>query len=660
MTEIINARESAAEKEIEELRERVGQLEALTEEVPGGMRRCACDKGQTILQVSNSFLKLVGYTRKELEERFHHHFVEMVYLDDRLRIREEMEEQLLNGADLMLEYRLMRGDGQLLWILDQGKCVVSPKGEKTFCCMLMDMTKQREERDRLRLSLEQYQIILDQTTDIIFEWDISRDTIEFSRNWYKKFGYEPICDLVSERIPQSPNLYPDDIPSLLKIKKAIISGAPYFETELRIKDAMGRFIWNRVRLTVQYDKKNKPVKAEGIIVDIDADKKQKQLLLERAQHDALTNLYNKAALEELVTRRMMESGTGKEQALLIIDVDHFKRVNDKYGHLCGDSLLSDVAGVLKSRFRSSDLVGRIGGDEFLVYLPEIANRTETTKRADAVLKALQMLRPEEAAQPITCSIGIAQFPQRAIDYYALYKCADLALYQMKAQGKNGFLFYDPTVCEGRIPCGLAKSAIGAIDSEREELGDEVGEKLAQYTFQMLYESVDVKTAAGKLLEIVGRAYDVSRAYIFESSEDGESCSNTFEWCNTYVPSELDNMKNLSYREDLGDYLQNFNEDGLFYCTEVQKLHPKVQALLARQGVCSFLQCAIREDGIFRGFVGFEECKENRFWTKSQMDSLTLIAHVLSTFLLKFRLKEQLSRHKEKLGLDKACPKLDLD
>lgn len=628
-----------AEKSARELFIRNSQLEALTENIPGGVHQCECDDGMTLLNMSNSFLTLIGYSKREIQEQFHNRFAEMIYPEDLAHVQAEMTEQLSHGDTLELEYRIVRSDGRQLWISDHGKLATLADGSRCFYCMLTDITKQREEHEKLRLSLEQHQIIMDQTTDIIFEWDIPADALTFSSNWRKKFGYDPIRKQISQKIPLSLNIHQEDMPAFVKIMHDTAAGIPYSEAEFRIRDTWGNFTWSRIRATVQYDLHRQPVKAVGVISDIDAEKKQKQLLLEQAQRDPLTNLYNKTAVCKFVERRMQEGCEGKIQALLIIDVDNFKHVNDTYGHLCGDSLLSDVAEILKSHFRADDIVGRIGGDEFLVYMPEIRDEKQAEEKVSEVLNALRLLRPMKNAPPITCSIGVALSPQKKDDYFTLYQYADMALYHIKAQGRNDFAIYDPKASSGQLSDSLTQSAVGAIDFEA-VFSDTVGQQLIQYTFQMLYDSIDVKTAVGHLLEIVGRAYDVSRVYIFESTEDGKHCSNTFEWCNTGVPPEMDNLQNIDYMEDLGDYMQNFNSSHIFYCRDIKELHPDLYNILAPQGICSMLQCAIMDDGIFKGYVGFDECRESRSWTKEQIGSLTMIANILSTFLLKERLKER--------------------
>ena len=155
--------------------------------------------------------------------------------------------------------------------------------------------------------------------------------------------------------------------------------------------------------------------------------------------------------------------------------------------------------------------------------------------------------------------------------------------------------------------------------------------------------MDVEHAVQQLLEIVGRAYEVSRVYIFENSEDCAFCSNTFEWCADGVEPEMERLQGLSYKDDLGDYLSNFDENGIFYCRDISQLNQRLYRILAPQGICAILQCAIMDGGVFRGYVGFDECRKSRSWTKEQVASLTLIASVLSTFLMKLRYKQRLER-----------------
>ncbi|MEG0598138.1 MAG: diguanylate cyclase, partial [Oscillospiraceae bacterium] len=313
-----------------------------------------------------------------------------------------------------------------------------------------EITYRKREQEELRLRLEQHQIIMNQTTDILFEWDIRNDTLVFSSNWRKKFGYEAIDSKISGRIPFSDNIHTEDMPAFLKIMKDTAEGVPYSEAEFRIKNIKGRYTWCRIRATAQFDSAGRAIKAVGVILDINEEKKEKQNLQKLAQRDPLTGIYNKAATNALVAHRMEDFDFTVLQALLMIDVDYFKTVNDTYGHMAGDNLLAAVATQLKSHIRGSDVAGRIGGDEFLVYLPDVESEDAALWKAQNLHAALGLLSPEPGAPHITASIGMAVFPHGTVEFSDLYRYADEALYLRKDKGRDGVSVYDKRSIESEI------------------------------------------------------------------------------------------------------------------------------------------------------------------------------------------------------------------
>lgn len=630
-----------------ELNIRERQLANLTKNIPGGAHQCANDPEMTLLSMSDGFLSLFGYTKKEIETQFNGKFINMVYPGDRAEMIKTSYEQLKDGSDLELEYRVLCKASHPIWVLDKGRLMDDGNGGKCFYCLLIDITERQRQQEELRLTLERHKVIVDQATDIIFEWDILRDTLSFSPNWKKRFGYEAIDKNISEAIPFSQNIHPEDMPAFVKIMKDTATGVLYSEAEFRIRDLAGKYYWSRIRATAQYNADGCPIKAVGVIVDIDEEKKQKQELMQQAHYDVLTGIYNKATINALVEQQMRGTylsgkGVPNYHALMIIDVDHFKAVNDNYGHLCGDSVLSDVAAALKDNVRSGDLVGRIGGDEFLVYLPEVTKESSVRHKAEQIMQALSCIRPEEGAQSITCSIGVAVMPHSQNKYETLYQAADNALYRQKNNGRAGFVFYDKDT-EKYAPSQSFTNVGKAIVSDE---GYVVDEWLAQYAFRTLYGAKSTEGALDRLLEIIGRSFDVSRAYIFESSEDGCRCSNTFEWCSDGVASQIDLLQYIAYVDELGDYLKNFDERGIFYCHDIENLHPDLYAVLKPQGIHSMLQCAILDEGEFVGYVGFDECREKREWNERQIASFKLTADVLATFLMKLREKQKRRKQHE--------------
>lgn len=606
-----------------------------------GVLQCANDRSFTIRNVNEGFVTLFGYSNDEIKDRFDSRYIEMIYSDDRPRVWRQVREQLNRGTSAELEYRVNTREGQLLWVLEKCQLSVGEDGQENLSCVLIDITQSKQEQEKLRLTMERHQIIMNQTNDIIFEWDIEKNAIYYSNNWVKKFGYTPISDDISLRIPQTSHIMPDDVPSFLSLMQQVVAGQPYGEVEIRIANAEGRYMWFRIRATTQFDGSGKPVKAVGVILDIDTEKRRAQDLIEKAERDTLTHLYNKNAarrrIEHLLERREPE----QTAAMLIIDIDNFKLVNDSHGHMFGDAMLVEIASRIKKLFRTEDIITRIGGDEFLVYATSLADPSNIGYRAAKVIEAVQGAFADDLQGfKLSCSIGVSFCPQDGSSFQDLFQRCDQALYFAKAQGKSRFIMFDKATMSktfGLNPQQMVAST--RIDSDEIACFD--NSSIVQQAFKELYEAGDVEEAVKSILEMVGHKFNVSRAYIFENSEDDTGCKNTFEWCNEGITPEKDMLQNILYVEDLGGhYYDNFNENGIFYCSDIAQLPKEQYDILAPQGILSLLQCAVRNNGKFVGYVGFDDCTVQRIWSQNQIDALTFISELISTFLLKKRAQDR--------------------
>ena len=624
------------------LPEEVGgrDLQILSDNITGGMFSCRFDERLTLLQMNKGFLSMLGYTRQEISDKFRNSFWEMIDYRDRLRTLEEVQRQISLGPDKELEYRMTRGDGRTIWVLDKGHLVRDEEGAGYFCCVLVDVTRSKELEEKLRISLERHQIIMDQTTDILFEWDIQADTMTFTGNWEKKFGCPPVTQHVSRLFWKAPYILKEDQILFSKLLMRIRSGEHYAEEEIRIVSGKQKPVWCRIRITGLADKSGRVVRAVGAILDIDAEKRKAQNLMERAQRDMLTKLYNKGTSQEYIQAVLEGSGPERKSALMIIDLDNFKHMNDTMGHLFGDALLAEVAHTIQKQFRSEDIVGRVGGDEFLVFLGQIPDVSLAEQKAAQIMKAIGEMAVQELTDvELSCSIGIAVFPDCGQSYNELFKRADQALYRAKNRGKNGYCIADAKLFSEEFPQKPCSAANTRIDSDEETEGN-VELRLFEYVFRILYKSSNPDTAVNAILEVIGRQFDVSRVYIFENEEDPDYCKNTYEWCNEGVWPEIGNLQHVPYADDLeGGYQSNFNESGVFYCRDIDALTPQQREILEPQGIKSMLQCAIYDKGKFKGFVGFDECRVNRYWTQEQVNTLVFIAQILSTFLLKLRAQD---------------------
>ncbi|WP_315081678.1 diguanylate cyclase domain-containing protein [uncultured Clostridium sp.] len=291
---------------------------------------------------------------------------------------------------------------------------------------------------QLKLSEECYRVIMEQTDDIIFEWDINKDVITYSDNWNNKFNYKPIFqgkDLSTLNI-----IHEEDLEKFNSIIDGIKNTNEYRECEVRLrKNYNGEYIWCKFRINLILDDNDKPIKAIGLITDIDNEKRENEKLLFKAERDSLTEIYNKITAQNMIEEYIDKSKKDDRHALLIIDVDDFKSINDNLGHLTGDSVLKDISIKITEIFNENSIIGRIGGDEFIVFLKSIQSDEFVCEKANEIVSGFrENYTGEDGIYKVSGSIGIAIYPKDGMNFEELFSSADKALYFAKGQGKDTY------------------------------------------------------------------------------------------------------------------------------------------------------------------------------------------------------------------------------
>lgn len=603
-------------------------------ELPGGVHCVRIDKNFTIEYADEGYLELLGRARGEMQSS--PSFAQTVYEPDRENLLKRLREQAANAAvrDIEEEYRCLRPDGSLIWVRDKARLRRGASGACWMTGLAMDVTASREAVDRLRINEQRYRIILSQTEDVVFEWDLEDGSVRFSPNWQRKFGRSPIVRDTVERAARQGNVHPDDAKRFLEMAESMRKGAPYAQEDIRLRRADGSYIWCRIRVSPLSDGRGR--RAVGVVMDIDDQKCAEQALLQKAQRDPLTRIFNKDTARALIEEQLSRSASC-QHALFVIDVDDFKSVNDTLGHLFGDAVLSEFASRIEKLFREGDVVGRVGGDEFIVFMMKVPHENVVIKKAEHLISALGY-QMDGVRRPLSASVGAALYPRDGTGYHELFRSADAALYAAKRAGKNRFQLFDRETAarqllSGAVPAGTEGHAETAV--YRRQVN---GEHLSEHIFRILYGARDINSAIQLILEIAGRFYNVSRAYVFENMEEEESCRNTFEWCAADIEPQMERLQNVPYA---AGYRESFDDNGIFYCSDIKTLSEEACRILCPQNIRSMLQCAILDDGVFSGFVGFDECAGERLWTQDEIDALSLIAAIVSTFIMKKRAQERL-------------------
>ncbi len=408
-------------------------LETVIENIPGGFFRYRNDEKQEFDYISEGFLRLLGHTRDSFEKAYGNRFSNLIHPEDRERVLESIKNQILYSEHDTVEFRVTRMDGQILWLFDKAQLVRDENGRSWFYVIVMDITSLRKTQQELKISEERYRIITELSERIIFEHDLVTRRSYFSPRFREKFGYDPAVDSVSGSL-SAHCIHAVDRPLYRRFVTQVLSGhsAP---VELRFLKQPSGFLWCRIQAVAIFDESGQPVRLVGEITDIDAEKRDTERLRMKAQLDPLTGLYNASSAKKHIESCLEQPPEEGMHALIIVDVNDFKQINDSCGHLAGDHALVETARRLRSTLNEEDIAGRIGGDEFIALLRDVPSREDLEKRFDALRNDLSF--PLPGGLFMSASIGMAVFPDDATDYTELFRLADASMYADKRHRDDG-------------------------------------------------------------------------------------------------------------------------------------------------------------------------------------------------------------------------------
>lgn len=616
----------------------------------GGTFLCLCDPHMTIRKLNDGFCRLLGYGEAEIREQFHSRYRNLIYPGDREEVLRQIREQLRVGNVVEMEYRAQGKDGSTVWLLDRGYLTVDDEGNSALFHMLVDVTRSKRAQEELRRMQERYQLILEQTEDIIVEWDIRKERLTVSDNWEKKFGYQPVQDGLMKQISMGSHIHPDDLAECAALQRDMAGGKPYGEKELRVADKDGRYRWCRVRAAAQMDEMGHPLRVVAVIADIGEEKRRSEFLQNRAERDGLTGFYNQTA-GKLRARQLLEKqGCGRAAALYMIDMDNFREVNERYGHSFGNVVLQEISNRLRRLFSGGEVLIRVGGDEFLILAPGVE---EAAARAQGreIQQALQDIIGRDVVRfRFSCSIGISLCPGDGEDFETLYRKGCRALLAAKERDTDKYVLYRD---EPKIADEENEPAAGNTHIDTEDDGYD---GLAREVFDALYGTGEAMKSLSRALELAGRRLGLSRVGVIQADGDGERCSLFSEWCKEGSVPLREAMQDVLVTR-LGGWEQ-FGADGVFCCADAAEIGgetgtagavrgpgaegepgalgtAETAALeLERTDARAVFRFAVRDSGGDRGWISFEDCLARREWTEEQRAQLAFAAGIISLFLLK--------------------------
>ena len=301
----------------------------------------------------------------------------------------------------------------------------------------------KEYAQKLNFTEQRYRLAMDSSVDAIWEVDYATDDLTFSAHWMERFGMPH--DIPFQRKMWLALVHPEDRPLITAVFDAYTQArAPHYDVEYRVRDLTGRYVWVHARGKAMRDETGKVLRVAGSLTDISERKLQEDKIYRLAYFDSLTGLPNRRRLELLLAEKsILDQASG---ALLFIDLDNFKLINDSSGHACGDALIADVARQLAMAVGSAHILSRIGGDEFIVVLTNVGRQAFIQAYAQRLINLFNTPFCCEGHQYyLSASIGIAFFPKDGTSLDDLLRRADTALHVAKETGRSAYRFFEQSM-----------------------------------------------------------------------------------------------------------------------------------------------------------------------------------------------------------------------
>ena len=422
--------------------DRARVLDTLINNLDGMAYRCLLDAAWTMIFVSQGCRALTGYPSNRLVRGDGPCWEDITHPDDRARVRQHIEASVGERRRFSVEYRITTADGAEKWVLERGVGVADERGELVLEGFIEDITERHSLYQAQQQAELRYRDIFEHASEGIFQTTPQGRYLAANPALARIYGYPSPEALMRSLDNIGQQLYVlgsqrERFRRLMETEGEVLN----FESEVHRAD--GSRIWISENAHIVRDIRGDVLYYEGTVQDISERRRHQEELQRQANHDMLTGLPNRTLLADRVQQGIWRAARlGYYLAVVFIDLDNFKFINDSLGHGAGDELLKKVAQRLRDCVRNSDTVARLGGDEFVLLLGDHFRTSTVISQLRRVLNEIR--QPVELAGrsfQIGASLGVAMYPGDAEDADSLLKHADAAMYAAKSGGRNTFQFF---------------------------------------------------------------------------------------------------------------------------------------------------------------------------------------------------------------------------
>ena len=414
------------------------------------------DKFRNNLFVNSQLCKLFGYDESELLETT----ARVFHLSDEsfVKFGEEVFNYVLEGEPVKMDYRFIKKDGTIFWGHISGDFI---KNNEEVLWIIIDI----DQRKKLEFKNAQQAEILSQIHDGIVTTDLEAKITSFNHGAEIVTGYQ-----AKEVIGKSIEMFYDveDAKTRRKKREELFKEGSLHQ-ELRFIKKDGTYIYTDLSASVLKDSEENIIGVVSYVQDITQRKLAQEKMEYQFYHDALTGLPNRILFKEGLEHAIKKAKHNKTVlALLFIDLDHFKEINDSLGHQVGDKLLQETTKRLYSVLRDQDVLSRLGGDEFAVIIEGLSKAQETSSFAKKILDTLaEPLEIDGNTLYVSSSIGISLYPDDGTTSQDLLKFADSAMYKAKNEGRNTFQYYSSEMTEVALQRVMMEVSLRRAIKEKE-------------------------------------------------------------------------------------------------------------------------------------------------------------------------------------------------
>ena len=427
------------------IRAKTNELELLTDHIPCGVLKTRASQNHKMIYINDSFAKIMGCAPADLKNDYEHRPFHSLF--------DEESGTKINAVTSSLQHysfdsKLKKANGEQIWVVVYGRIILDEKGEKTGIWVVFDNNEQKLSQEKIQIVARKYKILADYSESVIFEIDVKTGNAEFNDNFKKTTGQAHFIENFVTAVPDLDIFHPEDISVFTDALSEVTRNKKSVVAEVRMKYKDGSYLWQCGRIAPIIDDNGHVISIIGRISNIDKQKRETEHLLIKTTLDPLTSLNNKIATQTAIDDFLCCKDENSLSAMLAIDIDNFKCINDQWGHLFGDTVLTDIAILMKKLFREDDIIGRFGGDEFIVFLKDISSETFAANISEELLNLFnKTYSVGGVAHNFSASIGISFYSEHGETFSQLYEKADKALYHSKKNGKNQYCVFSDAMQE---------------------------------------------------------------------------------------------------------------------------------------------------------------------------------------------------------------------